>query len=188
MKKIKAKAAISKKSDKSPLMEQPGLLDLVSAMAKIAERLENLEKRMDQVVHQISGVPALVSVQKIERTHGGPERRPEHTGSNHPHNHQQNNNRHERLMYKAVCADCRKDCEVPFKPSGDRLIYCKECFAVRNANQQGKNAIELPVRENDPLDELGRAAVATAPALAKTVVKTKPPSPRKNRKENRIIY
>jgi len=31
-------------------------------------------------------------------------------------------------MFKAVCAGCHKDCEVPFKPSGDRPVYCKECF------------------------------------------------------------
>jgi CxxC-x17-CxxC domain-containing protein len=36
-----------------------------------------------------------------------------------------------REMHKATCADCQKECEVPFKPSGDRPVYCKECFAKR---------------------------------------------------------
>ncbi|MBN2097355.1 MAG: hypothetical protein JW714_02620 [Candidatus Omnitrophica bacterium] len=36
-----------------------------------------------------------------------------------------------RQMHKAVCSDCNKECEVPFKPSGDRPIYCKECFSKR---------------------------------------------------------
>ena len=36
-----------------------------------------------------------------------------------------------REMHKAVCADCKKECEVPFKPSGDRPVYCKECFGKR---------------------------------------------------------
>ena len=36
-----------------------------------------------------------------------------------------------REMFKATCADCQKECEVPFKPSGDRPVYCKECFAKR---------------------------------------------------------
>jgi len=31
-----------------------------------------------------------------------------------------------REMHKAVCAECKKECEVPFKPSTDRPIYCKE--------------------------------------------------------------
>lgn len=33
-----------------------------------------------------------------------------------------------REMHKAVCADCGQECEVPFKPSGDRPVYCKECY------------------------------------------------------------
>jgi len=33
-----------------------------------------------------------------------------------------------REMHKATCADCKKECEVPFKPSGDRPVYCKECW------------------------------------------------------------
>ncbi len=37
-------------------------------------------------------------------------------------------NRGPREMHKAVCADCGKECEVPFKPSGDRPVYCRECF------------------------------------------------------------
>ena len=34
-----------------------------------------------------------------------------------------------REMHKAVCADCGKDCEVPFKPSGERPVYCRECHS-----------------------------------------------------------
>ena len=34
-----------------------------------------------------------------------------------------------REMHKAVCADCKKECEVPFKPREDRPVYCKECFS-----------------------------------------------------------
>ena len=36
-----------------------------------------------------------------------------------------------REMHKAVCSDCKKECEVPFKPRGDRPIYCKECYSKR---------------------------------------------------------
>ena len=37
--------------------------------------------------------------------------------------------RQPREMHKATCADCNQECEVPFKPSGDRPVYCKECFS-----------------------------------------------------------
>ncbi len=33
-----------------------------------------------------------------------------------------------REMHKATCADCHKETEVPFKPSGDRPVYCRECY------------------------------------------------------------
>jgi len=36
-----------------------------------------------------------------------------------------------REMHKATCSDCNKECEVPFKPSGDRPVFCKECFSKR---------------------------------------------------------
>ena len=33
-----------------------------------------------------------------------------------------------REMHKAVCDECKKECEVPFKPTEGRPVYCKECF------------------------------------------------------------
>ena len=33
-----------------------------------------------------------------------------------------------RQMYPAVCAQCGKDTEVPFRPRGDRPVYCSECY------------------------------------------------------------
>jgi len=36
-----------------------------------------------------------------------------------------------REMFKATCAECKKECEVPFKPREDRPVYCKECFSKR---------------------------------------------------------
>jgi len=33
-----------------------------------------------------------------------------------------------REMHKAVCADCKQDCEVPFKPTEGKPVYCKECY------------------------------------------------------------
>ncbi len=33
-----------------------------------------------------------------------------------------------REMHPVVCAECGKDTEVPFKPTGDRPVYCSDCF------------------------------------------------------------
>ena len=36
-----------------------------------------------------------------------------------------------REMHKAICAECEKECEVPFKPDGDRPVYCRDCYQKR---------------------------------------------------------
>lgn len=41
-----------------------------------------------------------------------------------------------REMHKATCAECKKECEVPFKPSGDRPVYCKECYAKKRPQRR----------------------------------------------------
>jgi CxxC-x17-CxxC domain-containing protein len=33
-----------------------------------------------------------------------------------------------RQMFPATCASCGKQTEVPFKPSGNRPVYCRDCF------------------------------------------------------------
>jgi len=33
-----------------------------------------------------------------------------------------------REMHKATCSDCNQECEVPFKPSEDRPVYCRDCY------------------------------------------------------------
>lgn len=48
--------------------------------------------------------------------------------------------RREVSMHKAVCDECHKSCEVPFRPSSDKPIYCNDCFS-------GKRGNEAPRRE-----------------------------------------
>ncbi|MFA5613608.1 MAG: CxxC-x17-CxxC domain-containing protein [Methanoculleus sp.] len=33
-----------------------------------------------------------------------------------------------REFHKAVCSDCGKECEVPFKPTEGRPVYCRDCL------------------------------------------------------------
>lgn len=40
-----------------------------------------------------------------------------------------NFNRGPKEMHKATCADCGNECEVPFKPTEGRPVYCRDCFA-----------------------------------------------------------
>ena len=43
-----------------------------------------------------------------------------------------------REMHKATCAECKKECEVPFKPAQDRPVYCKECFMKRKEQENNE--------------------------------------------------
>lgn len=33
-----------------------------------------------------------------------------------------------REYHKATCSDCGQECEVPFKPTEGRPVYCRDCF------------------------------------------------------------
>jgi CxxC-x17-CxxC domain-containing protein len=38
-------------------------------------------------------------------------------------------------MHQAICSSCGKECEVPFKPSGDKPVYCRDCFAKNRSHE-----------------------------------------------------
>ena len=41
-----------------------------------------------------------------------------------------------REMHPVVCAECGKDTTVPFKPRGDRPVYCSDCFSKQRTAQR----------------------------------------------------
>jgi CxxC-x17-CxxC domain-containing protein len=45
-----------------------------------------------------------------------------------PRGYDQGNERSDRQMHSTTCSDCGKSCEVPFKPSGSKPVYCSNCF------------------------------------------------------------
>ncbi|NLO20752.1 MAG: zinc-binding protein [Syntrophomonadaceae bacterium] len=42
--------------------------------------------------------------------------------------------REDRQMFSTVCAACGQETTVPFEPTGDRPVYCRDCFQARRAN------------------------------------------------------
>jgi CxxC-x17-CxxC domain-containing protein len=51
----------------------------------------------------------------------------------------------ERVMHKAICADCKKECSLPFKPSGERPVYCQDCFSRRKViKMSGMTGVDKP--------------------------------------------
>lgn len=39
------------------------------------------------------------------------------------------NERRDREMHDVTCGDCGAETQVPFKPTGDRPVLCRDCFA-----------------------------------------------------------
>lgn len=37
----------------------------------------------------------------------------------------------ERRMFHAVCSNCGVETTVPFQPTGEKPVYCRDCFQAR---------------------------------------------------------
>jgi len=52
-----------------------------------------------------------------------------------------------REMHQAICSNCGNKCEVPFKPTGDKPVYCSDCFEKRgggSSNRPGRRDSRRP--------------------------------------------
>lgn len=41
----------------------------------------------------------------------------------------------DRQMHKTTCSECGNECEVPFKPTGDKPVFCNNCFGKRGSTE-----------------------------------------------------
>ena len=103
------------KSKKSSQATAAADQDIAVLLTTLVQKLASFEAKIDTVLSRISSQPPAAPRQQ-QAPAPAPERR-----------------REPRPMHKAVCADCGKDCEVPFRPSAGRPVYCKECFAARKS-------------------------------------------------------
>ncbi len=51
----------------------------------------------------------------------------------------------DRPLFKTICSNCGKDCEVPFRPTNGKPVYCSDCF-----EKMGNT------RSDSPRNEFGR--------------------------------
>ncbi len=40
--------------------------------------------------------------------------------------------------FDAICSNCGKKCQVPFRPDGEKPVYCKDCFGAPREAMAGK--------------------------------------------------
>ncbi len=46
-------------------------------------------------------------------------------------------------LHQAICAKCGQECDVPFKPTGNKPVYCRSCF------RENEGSAEPRGRSND---------------------------------------
>ncbi|MFH1428880.1 MAG: CxxC-x17-CxxC domain-containing protein [Candidatus Margulisiibacteriota bacterium] len=155
---MKSKRKESKRSQDKTAADQ----DVIGLLTTLVQKLTSFEAKIDTVLSRIPPQPFPAPRQQPIQI-PQPERR-----------------RESRPMHKAVCADCGTDCEVPFKPSGGRPVYCKKCFAARKNNGTFKPWGDKRPKEEQPVSVLSpekpKAAKPTKP------VKKKKPAAKKKKK------
>ena len=53
------------------------------------------------------------------------------------------------MMHKAVCSKCAKECQLPFRPNGNRAVFCSSCFEIqKNENPESFERSERPERKS----------------------------------------
>ena len=101
--------------------------DLAGLMSEMQRRLVSLEEKIDTLISRPAG-------ESFERhapgRHFPKQVRPFERHSGFGKGRQEDGFR-ERSLTQVICAECGTECEVPFKPSADRPVYCRECFAKR---------------------------------------------------------
>jgi CxxC-x17-CxxC domain-containing protein len=55
-------------------------------------------------------------------------------------------------MHKATCSECGNSCELPFRPSGDRPVFCSNCFEKQGGGSERPNKFggDRPARRERP--------------------------------------
>ncbi len=59
----------------------------------------------------------------------------------------------DKQMYKVICDKCHKECEVPFKPTSDKPVYCSDCFSKNETSKGQKNENQFEIL-NVKLDKI----------------------------------
>jgi len=74
----------------------------------------------------------------------------------------------DKQMYDAVCDKCGKDCQVPFRPTGDKPIFCNNCFGKGEKSGSGSKVSGETEKQikilSAKIDELIKILTLNAPA------------------------
>ncbi|MBU0531033.1 MAG: CxxC-x17-CxxC domain-containing protein [Candidatus Uhrbacteria bacterium] len=79
--------------------------------------------------------------------------------------------RGDKQMHQATCSECGNKCEVPFKPTGSKPIYCSDCFSNVEHGGGSSGSSKQFDEINEKLDRILRALGTPAKKEEKDEVK-----------------
>lgn len=56
--------------------------------------------------------------------------------------------RSDGMKFRATCAKCGASCEVPFRPTGEKPVYCSDCFGAQRENSYDRGGQREDRRED----------------------------------------
>ena len=156
---VKSKSIKSKSSSASVFANQ----DIVGLLTMLVQKLTSLEEKLDLVLSRLTLQPVAVPQKEFKPDYSSQR----HTTSPRP-------------MYKVICADCGRHCEVPFRPSVGRPVYCKECFAIhKNKNRPDSRPQDSRPKGSPPV----YLQPSDTPSYLETPKSTETPKPVKKKKK-----
>ncbi len=105
---------------------------------------DNCRKNCEVPFRPTSGKPIFCS-DCFQNNRGSDSRRFEGRGS-------ERSNFAEKRMFDAVCNECGNSCKVPFQPSGEKPVYCSDCFGDKKGN--GDRNREQSSQSQDQFEQL----------------------------------
>jgi CxxC-x17-CxxC domain-containing protein len=166
---IKKKKVVKKKAAKKGSVKNK--IDIGDLLGELQARFDGLNDKLDALLSRTASLSHAISTERDPgfKTRASMPQKPPIPQDRDPR---------KRPMYKVICAECKKESEVPFRPVADRPVYCKACYANRRAGSGPRN---LPDREQ-LVAEISKTLNIDISAPSKTkAVKTKKTAAKKTK-------
>ncbi|MDA1197393.1 MAG: hypothetical protein O2779_05550 [Nanoarchaeota archaeon] len=72
--------------------------------------------------------------------------------------------RRELELTKVTCAECKKECEVPFKPTSKKPVFCRDCFSKKEGNSDRRESSYERPRNGSSYDKPRRESSYEKPS------------------------
>jgi CxxC-x17-CxxC domain-containing protein len=62
----------------------------------------------------------------------------------------------DREMFSTICSNCGKECQVPFKPTNGKPVYCSDCFEKMGNRSDRPSGDRYPSNDRPRFDDRAR--------------------------------